>query len=224
LNGKQVFPAEAIQNTHASLAQFANGGAPFNGAGAYGLGWNINTYRGEKVVYHFGGFPGFRSHISFMPEKKLGVAIFVNEGGIGAAAADILAAYIYDWAAAVPDHSNMYTKKLDDLQASHEKAIESMQRTYADRAKRVSQLTLPLGSYVGKYRNEYFGEIEVNTQGDALSVTMGNMHVVSTPFTQKETIRVELIPGAGQVIGFKMDDSKKVNTLVYDGIEYKKVL
>jgi hypothetical protein len=123
----------------------------------------------------------------------------------------------------VPDHQNVYAKKLDDLEASHQKAIDGTQKAYADRAKRVSQLTLAPAAYAGRYRHPHFGDIEIGLDNNTLTVTMGNMHVVSTPFTQKETIRVELIPGAGQVIGFRVDESQKVNALMYDGVEYKKV-
>jgi CubicO group peptidase (beta-lactamase class C family) len=223
LNNKQVFPAQVIQQTHEPFANFEKGSAPFATAGGYGLGWSSSTYHDEKVIYHFGGFPGFKAHISFMPGKNIGVAIFVNEASIGSPAVDLLASYIYDWVMAVPDHANVYAKKLDELQSAHEKGIESTQKTYADRAKRVSQLTLPLNAYTGKYSHAYFGQIEVNIENNALAVKMGNMHAVSTPFTQKETIRVELIPGTGQVVGFKADENGKVNGLVYDGIEYKRI-
>jgi hypothetical protein len=107
--------------------------------------------------------------------------------------------------------------------SAYQNAIEGKQRGYADRAKRVSQLTLPLASYTGKYRNANFGDVDINIEANALSVTMGNMHVISTPFTQKETIRVELIPGTGQIVAFKINEAKQVVGFVYDGIEFRKV-
>ena len=36
---------------------------------------------------------------------------------------------------------------------------------------------------------------------------MGDMNYVSTLFTQKETKRVELIPGSGDVIRFKKNEA-----------------
>ena len=42
---------------------------------AYGLGWNIGTYEGEKIIHCFGEFPGFRPHVSFMPKYNLGVVV-----------------------------------------------------------------------------------------------------------------------------------------------------
>ena len=66
--------------------------------------------------------------------------------------------------------------------------------------------------------------MQVAIENNVLSVTMGNLHAVSTPFTQKESIRVELIPGTGQVVLFKADEAGKISSLIYDGTEYKRVL
>ena len=66
--------------------------------------------------------------------------------------------------------------------------------------------------------------MEVTIGNNALAVKMGNLHAVSTPYTQKESIRIELIPGSGQVVLFKLDETGKANSLMYDGMEYKRVL
>jgi hypothetical protein len=76
---------------------------------------------------------------------------------------------------------------------------------------------------VGRYHHELLGDIDVNIENNILAVSFGNLHAVSTPYTQKETIRVELIPGQGKVISFKTDDQNKINVLAYDGSEYKRV-
>ena len=224
LKNKQVFPTQVMQTTHTGIASFDKGSGLFSAAGEYGLGWSISKYRDEKVIYHFGGYPGYRAHISFMPGKKTGLAIFVNEGSIGSAAVDILAAYVYDWTTGAANITDTYAKKLDELELNYTKAVEGSQRSYADRAKRTSQLTMPLQTYTGTYRHRYFGDMKVAIENDVLSVTMGNLHAVSTPFTQKETIRVELIPGTGQVVAFKSDETGKISSLTYDGQEYKRVM
>jgi hypothetical protein len=40
---------------------------------------------------------------------------------------------------------------------------------------------------------------------------MGNAIAIATPYTEKDTIRVELVPGQGDVIGFKDVDGKFVS-------------
>lgn len=224
MGNKQIFPAQVMKTTHTGVAPCEKGAGLFSVPGQYGLGWQVTEYRDEKVIYHFGGFPGFRAHISFMPAKKIGVAIFANEGTIGAASADVLAGYIYDWVTGLDNLVETYDKKMDDLGSFHKRAMESTQRSFADRAKRTSQLTMPLETYTGTYRNPYFGDMVVTIENSTLSVKMGNLHAVSTPYTQKETIRVELIPGTGQVVSFKIDDAGKISSLTYDGQEYKRVM
>ena len=223
INNKQVFPVAVVKTAQTGFAVYEKQSFPFSAGGKYALGWNVSKYQDENIIYHFGGYPGFKAHTSFMPEKKIGLVILNNEAGVGAAAGDILAAFIYDWVAGVPRAEEQFLKMIPELETRYAKSLESVQKSFADRAKRTSQLTLPLDSYVGKYHHEWLGDIDVNIENNVLAVNFGNLHAVSTPFTQKESIRVELIPGSGKVVLFKPDDLSKVNSLTYDGNEYKRI-
>ena len=68
-----IFPEDIIQKCQTGYTKTRRDQAPFVGDGEYGLGWQIGKYKNEKVIYHHGGFPGYRSHISFMPDKKIAV-------------------------------------------------------------------------------------------------------------------------------------------------------
>lgn len=47
---------------------------------ALGLGWMMNTYNGERYIYHDGHTgTGFNTHCIFYPEKKTGFIIIVND-------------------------------------------------------------------------------------------------------------------------------------------------
>lgn len=52
---------------------------PHIGAKTYGLGQILYNYRGYEIVEHFGSVPGQRSRILRVPEKRLGLAIMVND-------------------------------------------------------------------------------------------------------------------------------------------------
>ena len=223
INNKQVLPAEVIKAAQTGVADYEKQSYPFTAGGKYGLGWNVSSYQNETIIYHFGGYPGFKAHTSFMPGKKIGLVILTNEGGVGAAAGDILAAFIYDWVTGVAGAEEQFSKMIDELESRYTKNVESTQKAFADRAKRTSQLTLPLNSYVGTYRHDVYGDITVSIENDVLAVSFGNLHAISTPYTQKETIRVELLPGTGRVVSFKPDDQGKINMITYDSNEYKKV-
>ncbi|HLG38740.1 MAG TPA: serine hydrolase, partial [Chitinophagaceae bacterium] len=193
------------------------------GDGEYGLGWQIGKYKNEKVIYHHGGFPGYRSHISFMPDKKIAVAVLINDGSAGGRASHLLATYVYEWWLQIENMEDVYAKQLQELVDAFEKGKKSMQASAADRAKRTSQLTMPLDNYTGKYNNAYFGTIEVSNKNNALAVRMGNINCVSTPFTEKETVRVEMIPGSGTVLRFKKNAENKITAIAYEGMEFTKI-
>ena len=94
----------------------------------------------------------------------------------------------------------------------------------AERAKRQSQLTQPLADYVGKYTNELLGTIEVTVDGNSLGVRLGNLYCQSTPYTEKDTIRVVMLPGDnGEVVGFLKGATGKFDLLKYAGRDFKRV-
>jgi hypothetical protein len=44
----------------------------------YGLGWDIDEYRGHAMVNHGGGINGFSTYAAFMPDLKVGVVVLCN--------------------------------------------------------------------------------------------------------------------------------------------------
>jgi len=45
----------------------------------YSLGWDIAQYKSEKILTRFGGLAGISFHISFLPEKNIGVIAFSTD-------------------------------------------------------------------------------------------------------------------------------------------------
>lgn len=53
---------------------------------------------------------------------------------------------------------------------------------------------------------------------------MGNINTIATPFTQKDTIRVVMLPGGnGEVIAFMEDADGKFGSLNFGGVTFTKV-
>jgi CubicO group peptidase (beta-lactamase class C family) len=94
VDGRQVFPAAVVAETHRQQATQDRMFAAFHRYG-WGLGWDLGTYDGDSLVHRFGGFPGFRSHVSFMPDRGVGVIVLTNAGGAGSTLADAVATSIY---------------------------------------------------------------------------------------------------------------------------------
>jgi CubicO group peptidase (beta-lactamase class C family) len=224
LDRKQVLPADLIRNAQTGYTKSTRNEPPFSGDGEYGLGWQIGKYRNEKVIYHHGGYPGYRSHVSFMPEKKVAVGVLVNNDTLGGRLADMLAAYAYDWWLRTENLEADYAKQLQETLTAYESRKQGIAADAAGRAKREWQLTKPFTDYAGKYTNDLLGTIEIVTKEKALAVRMGNINTVATPFTQKDTIRVVMLPGGnGDVIGFVKDAEGKFGSLNLGGVTFTKV-
>jgi hypothetical protein len=50
-----------------------------------------------------------------------------------------------------------------------------------------------------------------------------DVRVISTPFTQPDTIRVEMSPGQGEVIKFNLNATGQVESLEYQGMKFLRV-
>src|SRR5688572_15814807 len=221
LGGKQVLPADLLGNAQTGYTKSTRNEPPFSGDGEYGLGWQIGKYRNEKVIYHHGGYPGYRSHVSFMPDKKIAVGVLVNNDAIGGRLADLLAAYGYDWWLRTENLEADYAKQLQDTLNAYERRKQGIAAEAASRAKREWQLTKPFADYAGKYKHDILGTIEIAAREKALALRMGNLNTVATPFTDPDTIRVVVLPGGnGEVISFVKDAEGKFVSLNYGGVTF----
>ena len=224
LGGKQILPADLLHNAHTGYTKSTRNEPPFSGDGEYGLGWQIGKYRNEKVIYHHGGYPGYRSHVSFMPDKKVAVGVLVNNDALGGRLADMLAAYAYDWWLRTENLDADYAKQLQETVERYESRKQAIAGEATARAKREWQLTKPFTDYAGQYKNDMLGTIEILAKEKALAVRMGNLNTVATPYTQPDTIRVVMQPGGnGDVIGFGKDAEGKVVSLNYGGVTFTRV-
>jgi CubicO group peptidase (beta-lactamase class C family) len=224
LDGKQLVPTDLIRSAQTGYTKSTRNEPPFSGDGEYGLGWQIGKYRNEQVIYHHGGYPGYRSHVSFLPEKRIAVGVLVNNDAIGGRLADMLAAYTYDWWLRTENFEADYAKQLEETTKGYENRKQGIAAEAAARAKREWQLTKPFTDYAGSYTNDLLGTIEIVAQEKALAVRMGNINTVATPFTQKDTIRVVMLPGGnGEVIGFMKDSEGNFSSLNYGGATFTKI-
>jgi CubicO group peptidase (beta-lactamase class C family) len=224
LGQKKIFPKEVIEKCQTGYTSVTRTIPPFTGLSQYGLGWVIGTYKKETVIYHFGGFPGYSGHISFMPGKKIGVAIVTNEGNAGSRVAALLATYAYDWWLRTGGMDTIYPKKEKELIESYEAFKKNSNKSIEERANRPSKLSLPDTAYEGVYKNEFMGEMRIFVKNNNLHAAIGNMESASTFFTENESIRVELIPGSGEVILFSKNGANKVLKLVYNNFEFLKMI
>ena len=68
----------------------------FIGYDGYALGWMISNYRGEAMIWHPGGLPGFATMMAYLPRRQWGIAIMANSGDTGVNAHQILSYKLLD--------------------------------------------------------------------------------------------------------------------------------
>lgn len=130
----------------------------------YGEGWNLSDYRGHKLVWHTGGWPGMVSRLTLVPERKVGVIVLTSQE-VGAAfnavtlrALDaMLDAPKTDWTAAYAEAVAKQRGNADEDWQKHLKA----------RAQGAPP-SLPLAKYAGTYRDPWYGDVSIREEGGKL--------------------------------------------------------
>jgi len=153
---------------------------------AYGLGWMLQDYRGQKVVQHGGGIDGMISLVAMIPEKKLGVVLLTNMEGqqlTTALAFRIFDTYLgappRDWSAEL--HKTM--KGLEDLQKETKKKQEK------ERVQGTKPSLAP-ERYAGTYKDDLYGEIKVAKEKDKLVLHFGPSFVGDLEHWNYDTFRI----------------------------------
>ncbi len=214
VGGRQVFPSGLIASTHAPrVVQTATFG-PYVRTG-YGLGWQVGRYGDDVLIHHFGNFSGSRAHVSFMPQRRLGVVVMVNEDAFAGDLADVVANYAYDWFAGLPDIEAVYDAKLDALIAERDRRRTGIAGAVEARAKRTRTLSLAHAAYVGDYVNDAYGTLTIREAGERLLVAIGVQQALADYLTEPEGLRVELTPFRGEGVVFRLDAAGRPAALTY---------
>lgn len=214
--GRQVLPAGLTVSTHTSRVAQETTFGDYVRTG-YGLGWQVGRYRDDALIHHFGNFSGSRAHVSFMPERALGVAVMVNEDAVAGELADLVANYAYDWFAGLPDLEAVYEAKLADLETRRDRRRAGLAAGREARAQRPRTLSLPDAAYVGDYLSPAYGTMTVRAADERLVLSIGVQSAIAENYTDPESLRVELTPLAGEVVSFTIGADGRPASLVYDG-------
>ncbi len=132
----------------------------------YGEGWNLSDYRGKKLVWHTGGWPGQVSRLTLVPELRLGVIVLTSQelgAAFNAVTLRALDAYLdapkTDWVAAYAAAVAKSQGKADDDWEKHVAARDAASRP-----------SLPLAKYAGQYRDPWYGDVWVERKGANLQL------------------------------------------------------
>ena len=211
--------AVVIAGTHRPIATLDDRRDVFPATG-YGLGWYSGEVHGAPLYFSMGGFPGARSHMSFMPARDVGVSALTNDDGIGVPLADLAAKYTYAWFAEGPEAAAATgTQWLERIAQQLTRLRAGVVSARAEQAARPWRLSQPIAAYTGRFCNEDYGTIVISDAGGHPAMAMGRLRANATPFDRPETVRVEPVPGEGRLLSFALENGRAI-ALVFDEDRY----
>jgi len=168
--GRQIVDEKALVETH--YPHMLTGFSPFTGLPSfYGLGWNISyDEQGRLRLNHSGAFAlGAATHVNLVPAEQLGVVVLTNAYPIGVAEA--LGTTFLDTA--------LYGKPTQDWFAvfkqlfSNPAAVGTMLGFDYSKPPASPAPALKNSAYVGRYTNDYFGDISIVEKDGGLAIVQG---------------------------------------------------
>ena len=131
----------------------------------YALGWDVQDYKGEKIIWHGGFVWGFKTAVVLIPGRNVGFSIAINsEDGVlvNGLMYELLDHYLGqpkgDWPAAWMDYKKQ-------LVASATKAFKAQATTRA----KVGPSLAP-ARYAGRYADPWYGEIDITDDRGKLNI------------------------------------------------------
>jgi len=215
IEGRQVFPRGLVESTHIPIAELEADFYSYK-RHHYGIGWYLADYNGYLMYQHFGSYSGYRSHVSFIPELGLGVAVLANDlSRPGLYLPDLVANYIYGLAAGIESPEAGPTAEI----AKIAEMISPMAgRTPPERTRGAPD---DEARYSGSYVNSDFGTLEFAMAEGELVATFGNLSSRTT-YKDDGAIRMELSPYEGTLGSFQEDAGGAVTGIQYRGVYYQR--
>ncbi|MFL6593142.1 MAG: serine hydrolase [Luteimonas sp.] len=170
-NGKRLFSEDASREmwTPQQLMPITPLPAPVAEAtpqfSAYALGWDVEDYRGVKIISHGGAVFGVQTMVVLVPDHQVGFSLQINsEDGVvlKGMTYELLDYYLgapkRDWVA-------------DFVQFKKDRVAKALALLKQSRATKVrSHPSLPLSGYAGAYADPWYGPVDIRQDGARLRI------------------------------------------------------
>jgi hypothetical protein len=216
--GAPGLPRDAIAETHRRHVGQSRDFAFVHRTG-WGLGWDIAEYRGETLLQRNGSFPGYYSHVSFMPGRRVGVVVLAN-GGLDGVGSETVAQGLYDLLLGAAD-----TAALDSLHARlAARVAEARARTAPTAQPASAALPHPIADYVGRYVSDELGTLALERHGDGLVARMGDSWGPARALAGRADALDARILGGERLLELRFDDGDgRVEEVVMRGVAFRRV-
>lgn len=218
---KSPLPASVISQSQQPQITTESSYGDFQRTG-YAFGWYTGPYKGEAMLHHFGGFPGYSAHLSLLPKQQMGLVILHNEDVLSRDLNNLIADYCYGLLlgdagtkARVKAGFAKLEQKLAQLPAMKQAQQQKIQG-------RKTLLSLPAAAYVGRYQHPQLGEMTLSLNAQQqLVFRWGALQANATGFDTADELRLELVPNSGEVVKFAVAQGK-VQHLTLSGMTFSK--
>lgn len=174
-----------VELSKESLIKLDSNMDPFKQTG-YGYGWIHGGFNGEKLVFHFGSFPGYESFMAYMPEKNIAVFTFTNEAEGGPQLAAQLGTYFFNSYLNKPNTEQFNAQISSMVQASYKEDKSPLQVIY--KPQNPAQIT-------GTYTSDEYGTLTITESDNVLNFKLGQMNSLAYQGEKDNEILVEWTPG-----------------------------
>lgn len=224
IDGRRVFPAAAVATSHRLIARQTREQAKrfaFFDREGWAAGWDIGTYEGEPMVSRFGSYSTTRSHLSFLPRRRIGV-VAMSSGG-PSIVTDIIAAFAYDLEAGRPDAHARMAERMAPLRSQWAGARQRAAAQDSVRAARQRQpLDRPLSDVAGTYEEPSYGRVEFRVDGDRIVFRWGALYGPAEIFdAARHQLRFE-IAGSGNIAAFTFAGPGPAQAFEWQGVRFER--
>jgi CubicO group peptidase (beta-lactamase class C family) len=191
--GQRLLPPTSIQQlqtprVHIATPEFAEYSDQHSG-----LGFRSHNYRGERVVWHTGGWIGWSTLMTMLPDRGVGVAVFTNRDP--SMVPEILANYVFDrvcgkepipWLDRHRERRRKFVAQLD---------VDRQARKATRRPN--TRPSHELADYVGDYGHPGYGRITITHAESKLNWAYRGM---SEPLAHRHYDTFELPEAPGRLL------------------------
>ena len=172
----------------------------FTGTQNYALGWHLVNFRGEPLITHDGGLPGFGATVGYLPRRKFGIAMMGNTGGTSNFVCSILAYRLLADYLGVPEDERSDLRPLfEKLMEERAEELRHPKKTLYPTAPNGTDaipLSRPLKAYTGLYSNPGYQNFTITltsapSTSNALTISESVLGISSPKPTPYLTVKVD---------------------------------
>jgi len=132
----------------------------------YGLGWVLTDLKGNMSVSHTGGLPGMLSEIVMISDLGLGIVVLTNTANGGRGVCRTVSQTIIDSYLGLDEFN--WLDYYYQLYKKRENNADKVSAQVWKRVKTINSMQVNPKNYIGVYKDDWFGKIEVFMNGDKL--------------------------------------------------------